>query len=493
MKALLLFLLCALVTSSTVAQLECPANPSEVLILGGGLTGVAAAARLSALGENSFVLLEAQDRLGGRIRNEEVAPGVNVNVGANWIHGVDQTDPTRHPLYALMQECGGLNGFYSDFESIRIYDENGFSVSQSSLRSSDFSTATNSLPGVTDDLARTAYTEAGWMPNGPNDNWVEWFNFDFSTINPPDTVSLQGFSNDATNNDFLARPGNTPSDYLITDNRGTVYLVECLANNFTNNSPMTDSRIHLNTNVTRIEYNDNCVCATATENGQSVRYCGRNGIVTFSLGVLKQEASTLFSPSLPPAKTNAFTNQLNLGFYYIIYATFENRFWEDDREFIGVISSERGYLPVIGVVPESKGVNATMMPVTGEVAFELARLSDTDLRTAITQLYSDIYGNAATSPTNIVSFRWGLNPLFYGSYSNVVPRGIEGLAEMRRPEGRMYFAGEGTSDRYNGFMHGSYLSGIATVNTIMGISSGVKVTGNTLLVTFVVICKILYF
>ncbi|MCH9666073.1 MAG: FAD-dependent oxidoreductase [Gammaproteobacteria bacterium] len=133
-----------------------------------------------------------------------------------------------------------------------------------------------------------------------------------------------------------------------------------------------------------------------------------------------------------------------------------------------------------------------MMPVTGEIAFQLARLSETDLRAAITTLYSDVYGAPALAPTNIISFRWGLNPLFMGSYSNVFPRGIGGFTEMARPEGRMYIAGEGTSTRYQGFMHGSYLSGIETVNTIRGLSSGTKLMGNSMLVLVIAICKIMF-
>ncbi|XP_064396029.1 uncharacterized protein LOC135343033 [Halichondria panicea] len=481
------------ILATVIAQPECPADASEVLILGGGITGVAAARRLHELGVTDFILLEAQDRLGGRIRNEELVPGVNVNVGANWIHGVDRNNPTRHPLFSLMQDCGGLDGYYSNFDSLVVYDEDGNDVPADNLRHSAFtdaSEAASDQAGTTpanDVSARAGFTEAGWTPNGANDNWVEWYNFDFSSIDPPDNTSLQAFSNDATSMDF----SNTPSDYLITDNRGTVFLIECLANAFTNNNPTSDQRIHLSTTVTTIEYGDSCVCATATENGQTVRYCGRYAIVTFSLGVLKAQASTLFSPPLPTAKTNALDG-LNLGFYYIIYAVFSNRFWDDNVEYIGVTSSTRGYLPVIGVIPESRGVNATMMPVTGEIAFQLARLSETDLRAAITTLYSDVYGAPALAPTNIISFRWGLNPLFMGSYSNVFPRGIGGFTEMARPEGRMYIAGEGTSTRYQGFMHGSYLSGIETVNTIRGLSSGTKLMGNSMLVLVIAICKIMF-
>ena len=38
---------------------------AQVLILGGGMTGVAAANRLTELGITDFIILEGQDRLGG--------------------------------------------------------------------------------------------------------------------------------------------------------------------------------------------------------------------------------------------------------------------------------------------------------------------------------------------------------------------------------------------------------------------------------------------
>ena len=85
------------------------------------MTGVAAANRLAELGITDFVILEAQDQLGGRMRTAEIAPGVNVNVGATWIHGVDPAEPRLHPIFDLAERCGGLSGIYSDFDNITVY------------------------------------------------------------------------------------------------------------------------------------------------------------------------------------------------------------------------------------------------------------------------------------------------------------------------------------------------------------------------------------
>lgn len=49
--------------------------------------GISAGKRLSDAGITDFLILEATDRIGGRIRKTEFA-GMNVEMGANWVEGV---------------------------------------------------------------------------------------------------------------------------------------------------------------------------------------------------------------------------------------------------------------------------------------------------------------------------------------------------------------------------------------------------------------------
>ena len=302
------------------------------------MTGVAAANRLAELGITDFVILEAQDRLGGRMRTAEIVPGVNVNVGANWIHGVDPAEPRLHPIFDLAERCGGLSGIYSDFDSTRVtvYNSQGIRVNDSSLRYDAYATALEQATetgileqssGGDDTSVREGLIQAGWIPSSPEDNYVEWFGFHFCFAESPDVTSLFLIDSDSTYSDFLADPGNDAGDYYITDNRGYPALIECLANNFSTN-PSSDGRIHMETVVTRIEYSDGCVCATATENGEVQQYCAPYAIVTFSFGVLRQQSSTLFSPPLPELKTNAL-DFIVMVFYQIIYTEFDERFWDD--------------------------------------------------------------------------------------------------------------------------------------------------------------------
>lgn len=48
-------------------------------------------------------LLEARDRLGGRIRTEVFGDGAAVDLGAAWVHGASK----QNPLLQMSKACGG--------------------------------------------------------------------------------------------------------------------------------------------------------------------------------------------------------------------------------------------------------------------------------------------------------------------------------------------------------------------------------------------------
>ncbi|WP_167096887.1 FAD-dependent oxidoreductase [Mycobacterium sp. DL592] len=72
---------------------------ADVIIVGAGLSGMIAARTVLAAGLQPLVL-EADERVGGRILTEEVAPGLAVELGAQWI------GDTHHRMFALAEELG---------------------------------------------------------------------------------------------------------------------------------------------------------------------------------------------------------------------------------------------------------------------------------------------------------------------------------------------------------------------------------------------------
>ena len=72
----------------------CERKDAKVLILGAGMAGIAAAYSLQQNGTSDFIILEAQDRVGGRMRTDSFA-GLHVNAGAAWMQGLDPKHPER--------------------------------------------------------------------------------------------------------------------------------------------------------------------------------------------------------------------------------------------------------------------------------------------------------------------------------------------------------------------------------------------------------------
>src|SRR5215208_7982502 len=83
--------------SVTVAGPE--TREADVVVLGAGLAGLAAARALTARGA-SVIVLEARDRVGGRLLNHDIGDGKVVEVGGQWI------GPTQDRLAALARELG---------------------------------------------------------------------------------------------------------------------------------------------------------------------------------------------------------------------------------------------------------------------------------------------------------------------------------------------------------------------------------------------------
>src|SRR5215211_3008061 len=72
---------------------------AELVVVGAGLAGLTAA-RVAAAAGASVVVVEARDRVGGRVLNEDIGGGSVVEVGAQWI------GPTQDRLAALAGELG---------------------------------------------------------------------------------------------------------------------------------------------------------------------------------------------------------------------------------------------------------------------------------------------------------------------------------------------------------------------------------------------------
>jgi monoamine oxidase len=90
----------------------------NVVIIGAGLSGLMAGRELRRHGVDSFVVLEARDRVGGRTLNMPIGGGHIVEVGGEWI------GPGQDRIAALIDELG-IGAFDAYYEGDTTYDIEG--------------------------------------------------------------------------------------------------------------------------------------------------------------------------------------------------------------------------------------------------------------------------------------------------------------------------------------------------------------------------------
>ena len=455
-------------------------SDARVIILGAGVTGISAAKALSEKGITNFIILEADSEIGGRVKSTVLkSTGIRVELGANWISGIDPLQPDTHPLWKTASKCGGVGGkFVETFNdgSIHAFNENGMNVTDSSTFKERFSQwkeiidselsklslqrQNSSLKDIT---AREALSMSGWVPSSSMDDMIEWFGFDSNSFaTSPEYASLHRNFPDYTYIDF----GDPDSvmDYFVTDQEeGFVKVVNCLAQEFLIRN---DPRLHLESVVTEIDWSSNeCVCVTVKKRNSDsdVKYCAPNALITFSLGVLQSDV-VKFIPDLPAAKKSAI-NAGGFCLYLKIFLEFDHIFWKGEEYVDNILRIDRirGHYTQFQPLNPSSPILFTTL--TGDLAKMVYKQSVEETTSQIMKVLRSIYGEAIPDPIEVTIPDWWVNPFYRGMYSTP-SLGFEAKA-LAEPVGRLHFAGEATSVRYFGYVHGGYFSGIDAANEII--------------------------
>ena len=114
-----------------------PTNP-DIIIIGAGSSGLSAAKKLQELG-NSYVVLEASDRIGGRAYTESDILGQPVDHGCSWISGSNDnffSDLGKKNNFTLVDhsnpkiEMFERNGTKSPKEALKEYNKSEFRIKE---------------------------------------------------------------------------------------------------------------------------------------------------------------------------------------------------------------------------------------------------------------------------------------------------------------------------------------------------------------------------
>lgn len=283
-------------------------DDDEIAIIGAGIAGLAAARVLTDEGYTVFVL-EARDRLGGRIHTDD-SLGFPVDLGAAWIHGAD-----GNPLTELA-EASGTDTRITDQDDVVLYDSNGEEVDLDDLEE-----VTDTLGDLDPADARTLAEILDDELVGADDNTVALANYATNTAieheyaGPLTDLTAQALEE---GEEFGGAELTFPAGYTSL----LAPLVDGLA--------VTTGQA-----VERIMLDDDVVIGGG--GGAEIRV--DRVLVTAPLGVLKA-GDIEFIPSLPDDKLDAI-ERLGVGLLNRVVLQFDEKFW-DDTAIIGFLGNEPG-------------------------------------------------------------------------------------------------------------------------------------------------------
>ncbi|MCA3366768.1 MAG: FAD-dependent oxidoreductase [Roseomonas sp.] len=407
----------------------------DVLVVGAGVAGVAAARALRARGLSCLVL-EAKHRIGGRAYTD----ATGFDHGASWLHQAND-----NPLTALA-EALGFESVDHDLLRQRLLLTEGRFATTAERRS--FAAAEDHFWRVIEAAA------ADGAPDRPaSDAAPQGGRFDALVAHWEGAQICAAELARMSLHDFAATALDGPNLLL---RRGLGTLVTTLAEGLP---------IHLNAPVTRLDWRGKHV--EASGDFGRIRACA--AIITVSTGVLAQ-GGIAFTPDLPAAKQEAI-KALPLGLlsklaFPISPGTLPEfgAFATLRRDIAG-----QGDRP-ISWIARPFGAPVMLAFIGGSLAWELSRAGTQATEAHARAEFARVFGAEAAAALGApIITEWGEDPHFLGSYSHAIPGGQASRRVLAEPlgDGRLIFAGEACHPRYAATVAGAWLSGEGAAQLIL--------------------------
>jgi monoamine oxidase len=441
--------------ASSVAATAAPAsttNHADVLIIGAGMAGLSAAHALRPHGVN-VIVLEARNRIGGRIWTESDTLPVPVDLGASFIHHAEDSPLTpfceKHGIETLLVPLSNIEMFLAHHEKVPKAEVDDaialfvlvlaglqtLATSRQSLHLRDLRLSDaidivfKNLPPVTRRQRALFGISASWfirMATGADPTGISLFN----TI-----ANLSAGQQDRA----------FPMGYR--------QVPEVLARGID---------IRLTHIVEQIDYRTATVQVT-TDQGI---FTAPHVIVTLPIGVLQSD-SVQFVPPLPGPKRAAI-GRAQLGIVNKLFLQFSEQFWDNGPSLMMRTTPPDGDWPVFLNFKKIAGQPILMCFNSALFALATEALSlETLVKNATTALQT-MFGQKIPTPIGAIRSQWRSDPFACGSYpffpigGHVDDRDVIAQAV----ESRLFFAGDGTRDK-DPESTGAFRSGIRVAREVM--------------------------
>lgn len=438
----------------------------DAVVVGAGLSGLVTARRLAEAGR-SVLVLEARDRVGGRILDHELSDGSVVESGAAYI------GPTQDHLARVAREVdvptfkqyvAGDNVYYADGRATRyqgtvppdplILPDAGLLIERINRMSRDVPVDAPWRAPDADAWDRVTFHE--WVQDNAVNQDVQ--NLLLSYLQP-------AFGADAQEISllhllwFIACSGN--EDHPGTFERSADTSGGAQDSRFVGGSGQIPRRlartlgdsVALDAAVRRIEQHTDRVEVT----------CDRGVVRADRVVVAVPPATTLgieWAPLLPPRRLQ-LVQRMPMGQLMKCDAVYDEPFWRADG-LTGMGVSDSGAVRIcFDNCPADVSVGVLLAFVGGSTWREYGTRPLADRRRAVLEGLANIVGPRALEPVDYVEHDWTREPWTLGGPVAAPGPGTTTAfgAAIREPVGRVHWAGTETSTYWSGYMDGAVRAG----------------------------------
>ncbi|KAB1658042.1 FAD-dependent oxidoreductase [Pseudoclavibacter chungangensis] len=426
----------------------------DTIVVGAGVAGLTAARLLHRAGRR-VVILEARDRVGGRVWTDR-SDGHMTDLGASWIHGI-----TDNPVAAAAAAFGmrtvefTVGGYQPDGRPIALHDPDGTRLSdaEAAAFAADVHAIDEALVPIIARSAPTAsYREVAeealaaqdwdderaerareYLEHRAEEQYGAWI----------EDLAAHGLDDDLIEGDEVVFPD------------GYDRLPEHLAR---------DLDVRLGAIVTRVTWTGTGVVVQLGAAELSADTC----IVTVPVGVLRSGSFTI-EPPLPEPVAGAL-DRLTMNDFEKIVLRFEHRFWDDDVYVVRRQGPAARWWHSWYDLTRLDGTPTLLTFAAGSAAVATRGWDDERIVSSILEQLRGIYGDRVTSPIAVERSDWRGDPFARGSYAYMTLGSTTADHDaLATPiEGVLHLAGEATWTDDPATVTGALCSGHRAAENVLG-------------------------
>ena len=433
---------------------------ADVVVVGAGLSGLCAARKLRAQGA-SVIVVEARDRVGGRTLTQQIGSAA-FDLGAQWI------GPDQQRVHALVDELG-LQTAPTFTDGKKVLEVAG---KVSTYKRSIASMSVPNLIQLTGVLSYVNRVRKRVSPSSPMSaegaSELDGETLETWRSRIVKSAKITGVIDATVRTIFGAEARDLSALYfLMYINAGGGMLNLTEAKGGAQQDWIVGGAQALSLALAK-DLGDSVVLGTPVrrilQGREGVDAVSDNGTINGRYAVVAIPPTLAgrieYEPSVSVGR-DQLTQRFSMGAAVKVIVTYEHAFWREAGLSGEVVSSDGP----LSVVYDGTSHDDTQPALVGFVSGSQARQWSTqpmaDRQRRVTGALARYFGDAANSFSDYEELDWGMEAWSRGGPAAALPPGVltNSFAHLRKPEGRIHWAGTETATEWIGYMEGAIQAG----------------------------------